>query len=32
MAHAIIEWSANLEGAFDLKGLINLIADDMRNR
>ena len=32
MAHAIIEWSANLEGAFDLKGLMELIADDMRNR
>ena len=31
MAHAIIEWSANLEGALDLKGLINLIADDMAN-
>lgn len=32
MAHAIIEWSVNLEGTFDLKGLMNLIADDMRNR
>lgn len=32
MAHAIIEWSANLEGALDLKGLMNLIADDMANR
>lgn len=32
MAHAIIEWSANLEGALDLKGLMDLIADDMRCR
>lgn len=32
MAHAIIEWSANLEGALDLKGLMELIADDMRTR
>ncbi|GGC01445.1 5-carboxymethyl-2-hydroxymuconate isomerase [Novosphingobium endophyticum] len=32
MAHAIIEWSANLEGVLDLKGLMNLIADDMANR
>jgi len=32
MAHAIIEWSANLQGAFDLRGLMNLIADDMRTR
>lgn len=32
MAHAIIEWSANLRGAFDLKGLMALVADDMRNR
>lgn len=32
MAHAIIEWSANLEGALDLKGLMALIAEDMRTR
>ena len=32
MAHAIIEWSANLQGALDLNGLMELIADDMRNR
>lgn len=32
MAHAIIEWSANLEGQFDLDGLMALIADDMANR
>jgi len=31
MAHATIEWSANLEGALDLKALMNLIADDMAN-
>jgi 5-carboxymethyl-2-hydroxymuconate isomerase len=32
MAHAIIEWSANLEGVLDLSGLMNLIAEDMRIR
>jgi 5-carboxymethyl-2-hydroxymuconate isomerase len=31
MAHAIIEWSANLQGQLDLDGLMRLIADDMAN-
>ncbi|CUS44780.1 MAG: 5-carboxymethyl-2-hydroxymuconate isomerase [Pseudomonadota bacterium] len=32
MAHATIEWTANLEGAFDLVGLLSLIAAEMRER
>lgn len=32
MAHAIIEWSANLAGELDVRGLMGLISDDMRNR
>jgi 5-carboxymethyl-2-hydroxymuconate isomerase len=30
MAHAIVEWTDNLEGQFDLKSLLQLIAQDMR--
>jgi len=32
MAHATVEWTANLEGAFDLDALLRLIADEMRLR
>lgn len=32
MAHATVEWTSNLEGALDVQGLMNLIADDMRLR
>jgi len=32
MAHAIVEWSDNLVGEFDLKGLLALIAYEMRER
>lgn len=32
MAHAVIEWTDNLEGEFDLRELLNLIADEMRLR
>jgi 5-carboxymethyl-2-hydroxymuconate isomerase len=32
MAHVTIEWSANLAGEFDLRGLMELIAQDMRER
>ena len=32
MAHVTIEWTANLEGEFDLRALMELIAQDMRER
>ena len=32
MAHVTIEWTANLEGSFDLHRLMELIAEDMRER
>lgn len=32
MAHVVVEWTDNLEGAFDLKALLHLIAEDMRER
>lgn len=32
MAHATVEWTANLEGEFDLAGLLSLIAAEMRER
>jgi 5-carboxymethyl-2-hydroxymuconate isomerase len=32
MAHATIEWTANLEGSLDVRGLLSLIAEDMRLR
>ncbi|QGP80415.1 5-carboxymethyl-2-hydroxymuconate isomerase [Sphingobium sp. CAP-1] len=32
MAHASVEWTDNLEGQFDLKALLTLIADEMRLR
>jgi len=32
MAHATVEWTDNLEGQLDLHGLLNLIAEDMRER
>jgi len=32
MAHATVEWTDNLEGQFDLGGLLQLIARDMRER
>lgn len=32
MAHAIVEWTDNLDGQFDLKGLLALIAQDMQER
>jgi len=31
MAHATIEWTANLEGAFDVRALMELVAQDMRD-
>lgn len=30
MAHAIVEWTANLEGEADIRGLLELIAAEMR--
>jgi 5-carboxymethyl-2-hydroxymuconate isomerase len=30
MAHAIVEWTANLEGEADIRGLLALIAAEMR--
>jgi 5-carboxymethyl-2-hydroxymuconate isomerase len=32
MAHATVEWTANLEAELDLAGLLHLIAQDMRDR
>lgn len=32
MAHATVEWTGNLEGEFDLPGLLALIAAEMRER
>jgi len=32
MAHAVVEWTDNLEGEFDLKGFLSLIAEEMRER
>lgn len=32
MAHATVEWTDNLEGEFDLKGFLALIAEEMRER
>lgn len=32
MAHVTIEWTANLEGEFDLRALMRMIAEDMRER
>lgn len=32
MAHATVEWTDNLAGEFDLRGLLALIAGDMRDR
>lgn len=32
MAHATVEWTDNLEGEFDLKALLSLIAEEMRER
>lgn len=32
MAHATVEWTDNLEGRFDLPGLLSLIAAEMRER
>lgn len=32
MAHATVEWTDNLEGSFDLKGFLSLIAEEMRER
>jgi 5-carboxymethyl-2-hydroxymuconate isomerase len=31
MAHAIVEWTDNLEGSADIRGLLELIAAAMRN-
>lgn len=31
MAHAIVEWTANLEGSADISGLLELIAAAMRD-
>lgn len=31
MAHVIIEWTDNLKGEFDLRSLMEMIADDMCN-
>lgn len=32
MAHATVEWTANLDGQFDRQALLALIADEMRLR
>ena len=32
MAHVTVEWTDNLDGAFDLKALLALIAEEMRLR
>jgi len=32
MAHATVQWTDNLEGDFDLRAFMNLIADEMRER
>ena len=32
MAHATVEWTANLEGKFDLQAFLALIAEEMRER
>ncbi|WP_174279663.1 5-carboxymethyl-2-hydroxymuconate isomerase [Sphingomonas bacterium] len=32
MAHATVEWTDNLDGAFDLRALLRLIATEMRER
>ncbi len=32
MAHVTIEWTGNLEGAFDLRGMMEMIAEDMAER
>lgn len=32
MAHATVEWTANLDGQFDRPALLRLIADEMRLR
>lgn len=32
MAHATVEWTDNLTGDFDLQGLLELIAEEMRDR
>lgn len=32
MAHVTIEWTANLDGEIDLRGLMDLIAQDLRER
>lgn len=32
MAHVTIEWTANLAGEFDLRALMQLIAEDLRER
>ena len=32
MAHATVEWTANLAAEFDLKGFLALIAEEMRER
>ena len=31
MAHAVVEWTSNLEGEADIHGLLELIAAAMRN-
>ncbi|HEX7761612.1 MAG TPA: 5-carboxymethyl-2-hydroxymuconate Delta-isomerase [Caulobacteraceae bacterium] len=31
MAHAVVEWTDNLEGAADIRGLLELIAAEMRD-
>ena len=31
MAHAVVEWTSNLEGDADIRGLLELIAAAMRN-
>lgn len=31
MAHAVVEWTSNLEGEADIRGLLELIAAAMRN-
>ena len=32
MAHATVEWTDNLDGEFDLRGFLALIAEEMRER
>lgn len=32
MAHAVVQWTDNLEGVFEVKGFLSLLACEMRDR